>query len=227
MDTSKICSSCLEHFDFARPDLMEGIRKLKRQALEDAIRGDYGDVEIQKLRNDLQRYERTNASGYGNGVPCPWNPSQPVEITFPVRSMLSVWNLDGRSRSFTHLCESLNSTGCQLCKSLIIMIRYVIGRKVPDSIRLSSIWVFKKGGTLPSMLQFRVYADEACSHLSMIFHFYCCIDGIPNCKRAGTVAEEPLPHANYRGSGPRLGQCRAFAVPRRRQGPPPVSVAQI
>lgn len=64
MATSQICSSCLEHFDLARLDLMEGIRKLKRQALEDAIRDDYGDVAIQKLRNDLQRYERTTASEY-------------------------------------------------------------------------------------------------------------------------------------------------------------------
>ncbi|VUC27695.1 unnamed protein product [Clonostachys rosea] len=180
MDTSKICSSCLEHFDFARPDLVEGIRKLKRQALEDATRDDYGDVDIQKLRDDLQRYERITASEYGNSVPCPWSLSQPVEVTFPTRPMLSVWNLDGRSRSFTQLCESLNSTGCQLCKSLISMIRYVLGREVPDSARLSSVWIFKKGGTLPSMLQFRVYADEACSHLSMVFFFYCCIDGFAN-----------------------------------------------
>lgn len=55
------------------------------------------------------------------------------------------------------------------------------------------------------MLQFRVYADEACSHLSMIPFFYCYIDGFANCKRTGTVAEEPLTHANWRGSGPRPG----------------------
>jgi hypothetical protein len=163
METSKICSTCLEHFEFARADLVEGIKKLKQRAIEDAIRDNFSDVDIQRLRDDLQRYEVATSSKNGNGVPCPWSPSQPDQVVFPTQSMLSVWNLDGRSRSFAQLRESLNFTGCQLCESLISMIRYVLGREVPDSVRLASVWVFKKGGPLPSRLQFRVYADETFS----------------------------------------------------------------
>lgn len=149
MDTSHICSSCLEHFDFARPDLVEGIRKLKRQAVEDAIRDDYSDTDIQNLQGDLQRYKDATKSEHENGVPSPWNPSQLVQIIFPARSMLSVWNLDGRKRSFAHLCDSFNSTGCQLCESLMSMIRYALGEEVSDSVCIASVWILKKGRYAP------------------------------------------------------------------------------
>jgi hypothetical protein len=97
-----------------RLDLVEGIKNLKRQALEDAIGDDYSDVDIQKLRDNLQIYERATASKQGNGVPCQWSPNKPVEIILPTRSMLPVWNLDRRSRPLRELCEYLTSTGCQL-----------------------------------------------------------------------------------------------------------------
>ena len=189
MNTSKICTSCWEHFDFTRSDLVAGIRKLKRQAVEDAIRDDYSDADIQILQNDLQRYEDAAALDDGEGVPCPWNSSRPVQIAFPTRLMLPVWNLDGRSRSIAQVRESLNATDCQVCESLISMIQYVYGNEVPDSVRLTSVWIFKKGGTLPSMLQFRVYSDETCSHLSMIAFFFCTIDSLENGKRIAPVVE--------------------------------------
>jgi hypothetical protein len=184
MNGSTICGSCLEHFEFARPDLVRELRALKRQAIEDAIREGYVDADVQILRGDLQRYKNAT-TGCGDAAPCPYSPSQPVQVSFPTRSMLSVWNVDGRSRSFTDLCESLASTGCQLCGSLVSMIRHVLGKEVSSSVRLASVWVLKKGGTIPSMLQFRVYADEDCFHLSMIIFFYCCIDNLANCKTSG------------------------------------------
>ncbi|KAF4446333.1 HET-domain-containing protein, partial [Fusarium austroafricanum] len=116
-----ICNSCLEHFEFGRPDLMDGIRRLKRQALEDAIRDDYSDVDIQKLRNDLQRYESTDASGHGNGVPCPWNPSQPAEVTFPTRlpAMQITHQYDKMALNIVREQELLQKSPCHM---LIVVV---------------------------------------------------------------------------------------------------------
>lgn len=189
MDKTTICSFCQDHFSFARPDLVEGVRKLKQNAVGDAINRNYSDADIQNLRNELQKYESAIIPQPGTNVPYPWCPDQSVQVSLPTRRMLGVWNHGEHLNSWAQLCESANSAGCPLCGSLISMIRHVLGSDVPDTTCVTSYWVLKHGTMLPSMLQFRIFSDEACSTLSMIIFFYCSLPDFANCKTPAFVTD--------------------------------------
>lgn len=180
-----LCSTCLEHFSFTRPDLVDGVKKLKQEAIIDAISGGHHDEAVQSLQDDLQRYERAVLLRSEIDAPTPWHLDQSFKMSFPVRQMLNVWERD-HARPWGLLCESAEFTGCPICQSLVSMIRHVLGHNVPEATRLTSVWIFQKGSMLPSMLQFRVYIDEACSvdKLSLVLFYYCSMAGFTPGKRS-------------------------------------------
>ncbi|CAH0039892.1 unnamed protein product [Clonostachys rhizophaga] len=176
MGNSNMCDSCLEHFTFARPDVIEVIKELKKESVELAVEAGYGDDDLKSLQKDLQDYETDTASlPAGSYAPYPWASG----LNVPELQMYpQIWD-DEHSRSLAQLRESVKSSGCHLCRSLCKMIEYAARNDVPESAKITTALSCDSAGTESLRLQFAVHIDESCHDGNDV------VMGNFECKRIG------------------------------------------
>lgn len=182
MGNSTICSSCLEHFTFARPDVVEEIRGLKKESVERAVEAGNGDDDLKSLQNDLRGYEaETNSIPAGSRAPYPWASGLSVPQLW---IHLQIWDNE-HSRSLAQLHESVKSSGCHLCRSFCKMIEYTFGDDVPESAKITTALSCDSAGTERLRLQFAVHTDQSYHDGNdvVIGNFECRRIGVFNCKR--------------------------------------------
>ncbi|CAG9986618.1 unnamed protein product [Clonostachys byssicola] len=158
MGNSKICRSCLEHFTFARPDVIEVIKDLKKESVQLAVEAGYGDDDLKSLQEDVKDYEAdTTSLPAGSYAPYPWASglSVPQLWMYP-----QIW-IDEHSRFLGQLRESVKSSGCHICRSLCKLIAYAAGDDVSDSAKITTSLCCDSAGKEPLRLQFAVQTDQS------------------------------------------------------------------
>ncbi|VUC20412.1 unnamed protein product [Clonostachys rosea] len=202
MGNSDICSSCLEHFTFARPDVIEVIKELKKDSIRQAVEAGYSDDDLKSLQKDLQNYEaETNSLPAGSHAPYPWASSLRVPSVWMYPQ---TWNSE-HPRSLGQLRESVKTSGCHLCRCLCKMIEYATGGDAPESANITTGLTCDSAGTERLLLQFAVHTGQS---------YHDGIDGaIGNleCRRIGVFTRDPsIPDEEPSDSIPSTDSCVEF-----------------
>lgn len=186
-----MCGSCLDHFTFARPDVIAVIKELKKESVELAVEAGYGDDDLKSLHKDLQVYETHTASlPAGSYAPYPWASglNVPQLWMYP-----QIWD-DKHSRSLAQLRESVKSSGCHFCHSLCKMIEYAARDDVPELAKITTALSCDSAGTESLRLQFAVHIDQSChdSNDVVLGNFECRRIGFFNCKSSDLQLHMPF-----------------------------------
>jgi hypothetical protein len=181
------CGPCGEHFGFRTPDMVDGIKKLKQDAIDEALRNRKGRTVIRSLRRDLERFARGFPAQPNDLIQVPWNVGQNGENQrIADRLTVGVWTAK-EPRPWADVQQNFTPGGCNMCHTLVGMLEYSHADGEPQPTSLTSEWVVQKGTLLPSVLKVHAYSSPACRAEDFLhtFWFYCKLEGI----RAGNDPE--------------------------------------
>lgn len=182
-----LCRPCGDHFGFRIPDLVDGIKKLKQDAIDEAVRTRKGRAAIRSMQRDLERFAKGFPAHPNATTPIPWCLEDDAKKKSTDRQTTDVWTAK-EPRPWADVQKNLTPGGCNMCHVLVGMVEYarLTGNDL-DPTSLTSEWVFQEGTLLPSMLRVHAYSSPACRAEDLLdtFWFYCKLEGI----RAGNDPE--------------------------------------
>ena len=173
-----LCDACVEHFTFARPDIVECCRISKRNAIEYAEINDFAESHITTLRSELERYQQALDARTGSVFPRPWTTGSNWQDLFPTSDTIPVWQRQ-YCRTWQDVQVAASSTGCQLCATLVEMIQYATkGAEIKKTDKVISVWFVDRGSCAPSWLRFEVVREDSAP--GVLLHFHLSVDGDEN-----------------------------------------------